>query len=33
MIAGKEKIGQIIESAANAIMAQLWKDRLIGRGT
>ncbi len=30
-IAGKEKIGQIIESAANTITTQLGKDGLIGR--
>ena len=30
-IADKENIGWIIESAANTIMAQLGKDRLIGR--
>jgi hypothetical protein len=30
-IADKENVGQIIESAANTIMAQPGKDRLIGR--
>ena len=31
MIADKENVGQVIEIAANAIMAQLRQDRLIGR--
>ncbi len=30
-IVEKENVDQVIESAANTIMAQLGKDRLIGR--